>query len=1050
MPLAPRSQTMGAYLSYGITHEDRNNYIELFHMTKKNKNKKRLSKRKQKQSGGIVEQIVRLGTDKLQTYGMFKDTVDYLKDKRNSITSKITENSAIVTSKVNLDAMRSIADDPEKWKVFGNGSEEGRKDLKKLLRSGFSNEMIVQRSKIYYNDATRTFMDAMNQVASRPIAEVVHNIAMHNFDEFKELVNVSEGLSYKTFEEHLKSEFKDDRDLTECHYFGAVDGESPPHDVASFCMPEVNEHNHEDDKIDLVCYSLKEIQLYVKEQKASGVKKIPTYLYHEIKKKLPKADLQEYMSAMWVQAVEHYPTMEQGDIVIMSVVRMLYNYAIKHVAYLKEILSYTESLRQKVANITPQWIKNMLHRGKINMIYFMKSPRVMQTAVLISKFMRLVCCVWISTWGSINPALTFYNISKVLVEMAEPLAKSNPLFAIPYVWLKCIYNSSGIIDKLMNFNVFGAIIEIAKVIYYGSDAIISTFGFAGIMAYAMPFKIITGYDTKGLEEVWGNKEGELQNFGNTLMEKITGKQNVFGEIATGLNLVKQLNDDTWFIGFKAHFHEWLTMTMISIMPSSIVIAAMTLFAGMLGPTMLTAYVMMNNFVQLFYPGQNVILVMWTWAHRGSGMVYDIYPFKEIKHLFFFFKEMYYWITEVGKCGMMKIYNDYIAMYVDKDYDPSKVISYERCCMAEQVEKIQSIVKTEAINRQREKDEKAEEERIANKTKATEEAAKQEEAKDRLTSEIVVRKYEDAANDLSKNEYTRDEMMQEIEEINQKLLVLPEDDKSRKQYEQRLVYLQTEISKINTKIENLSKTVKTTSDSINSTMKTKLSNLLLKIKTQVALCNEKGIDCEKAFEFIVSDDEKKNTDKLRSKIDKIIKSTNVSYIDFENGVPQEFQEFQDDLKMLTIEKDMVQFAMEELVNRASKMIDDVKKKADTLKTEEMRRKKTLEITKDSQKLWDNYVALIPVLTSVNGFFSTFQHRDKTKKSMVEYIRKINFAKTSVGKKTGYEPGWLTNKFRKQRKTNTQRAQRRKDKKGESPDKGGKISRKIMFKQRRKTR
>ena len=309
---------------------------------------------------------------------------------------------------------------------------------------------------------------------------------------------------------------------------------------------------------------------------------------------------------------------------------------------------------------------------------------------------------------------------------------------------------------------------------------------------------------------------------------------------------------------------------------------MTLLAGMLGPTMLTAYVMMNNFVQLFYPGQNVILVMWTWAHRGSGMVYDIYPFKEIKHLFFFFKEMYYWITEVGKCGMMKIYNDYIAMYVDKDYDPSKVISYERCCMAEQVGKIRATVEKEVTKREEERLKLAAKEKGEKDAAAAAEGQKQALAQERLDAEHYDADYSKISDDLETNITERMSLEAKITDL--------ENDPAR---QDELAKEQEKLNAVNTKIETLEQNLALTQDKMMAPTRSFLTSKLKSVKDIFDSCSHGYSGCEEAMKYEI-----RYSDKPRfyEQLDKFyLKGTNYKAADLERDFPDEFEDFKNEIK-----------------------------------------------------------------------------------------------------------------------------------------------------------
>ena len=871
-------------------------------------------------AGWLAEQAMGKGFDYIKSTGN-----DYVKGKIGSFTEtslgkQVTgftsslvnrADQATAEAKINISAMRAIANDPEKWKNFGNGSEQGREDYLRLLESPISKEMMAQRCKIYYNDPTRVWMDAMDQVASQSKIQTLHGIASKNFDDFKTKLDVAEGMSYKTFEQHIKEQYTDDRNLENCIYFGGVDKDTPKHDVASFCMPEVVEHGHPN-KIDMLCFSLKEIQLYVKEQKAAGVQKIPTYMFAEIKQRLPRADIQPVMSHLWVEAIEIYPTFEKMDIVVMTIIRMLHRYATDHVPYMKEVLSYTEAIKEKVSSITPQWLKKILKKGKVNIIYFMKSPRVMQTAILFSQFLRLVCCVWISTWGRENPAMSFINIANVMIELAEPLANSNPLYALPYIWLKVAMKGGKVVGKLLSFDLMGAMFAACELILQSGDAINKTLGFSFSGVIAVPLKIILGWNVTQLNEVVGNYESYLSDLTNKAVQYVTGKGNVMGANNIGFELMNAMNGDAWTLQLKEHFSEWLTMFMVSIIPHGFLNKLLTLvITAFGGPVVLASYLKLADLVDLFYPGQNIIIVLYTASQKRGNMLMHTSPFKEMMIMYSFLHEIFLWISEVGKCGMMKIYYDYVAKYVEKDFNATKhkiaSQSFETCCMQDQVNKIKKKVQDEVNKREairieeetkmlKEKEVKEEEERTLAKGKA---------------NKAAILMLDEHEKELDKLEDRKEAIMREMKKAKGNEKKLTKLERELQEIEMKMPGVQEEINKLGVDLEGL----------VDET----LATLMDKATYGMDACLT-SLDCPKLEDYVFTADMSK--DKVREKIDKLLRNLSLDY----NHVKKspKFKDFERDLFELfssKVNRDAYQKAMENVMDEIVEIIKNIKEVVD---------------------------------------------------------------------------------------------------------------------------
>jgi len=875
----------------------------------------------------------------LERYKKYKkDALDYVADKAMVLGEKVNEKATLMKAQINVDSLKLIADDPEKWKIFGNGSEKSREQLKELIISGLTSEVIVKKSTQYFNESTQSFMSVMRAVAAKPRSEMVLGLVKQDYNTYKQTTNVSENKTFKMFEDEIKQEFKDDRDLTKCVFFGDVDERTPQHEIASFCMPEVNEPG--DGKcLYLVCYNLAELQAYVKGQKTAGFKKIPMYYLKEIREKLPNANLEEYMSDMMVQAIEHYPTFEKHDVVIMSIIRWLYNYALTHVPYLQETLSFTEGVRSRIASITPQWVKSMLKRGKISLIYFMKHPRVIKTAVLVSKFLRLVCCVWISTWSDPNPAMSFFNISKVLVEMAEPLALGNPFFAIPYIWLKIIYTSKGFVEKILSFNIWGAMWEAAKLIWKSGPAMLKTLGLAQYVIFCMPFKIFLGGDNAAdIAQGIGNMEGYTQEGLNKLAKMITGNDDTFGQVATGLKLVMQLNTENqneWYLNFRSHAHEWLTMTLISFLPHSLVNIFCLFCATQMGPATLAAYTVVDGFVQMFYPGENVFIVMLTWAQRRGNALHHIYPFKELVGLVEFMHELYLWMSEVGKCGMLKLYDDYIAPYVE-DIDPTaEKRSFAKCCMEKEVALIKETV-VERIKKD-EKDkldaEKAEKEKEKAEADAKAEAAAKEVEEKRIAT--IYRDYSLTKESIQDNAIELEKLQKQLLDVNEKLSQTNDDDLKKSDLLFQKETLEKDLVTIQTKIDNLKRTAEKLKSDKNTELKNNLTDILSELRLRVSNCETNSLKCRETNRLLNYEEAgiPDNDPRIKTKkIANILKLTGKTPEEthYYNDVRDEFKQFLDQIENLQFDK--------------NKLLELEVKNRDSLKSK-LERIKELESTAD---------------------------------------------------------------------------------------------------------
>ena len=825
-------------------------------------------RRSKKLQGGMVDWLVENTLHKGVNYAKQKGTayvtskvgdkfsrgLDYVQgeigvnfaEKYEGLKGSISSRADQITANVNKDAMRAMAKDQKKWEMFGKGGETARKDFLQLIDSEFSNEMIAQKSKMYYNDGTRIFMDAMFQVATKPKMELLHNMTVKNFADFKDKLDVADGLSYKTFEQHMKEDHNDERDLEQCHYFGGVDKNSQKHEVASFCMPEIVEHG-EPNKIDLICFNLKELQLYVQEQKALGVKMIPTYMFNEIKERLPNSDVQPFMSKLWIEAVEYYPTFDNTDIFIMTIIRMLHHYATEHIPYMKEVLSYTEAIGSTVASYTPEWVKKVLKKGKVSIIYFMKSPRVMQTAILVSKFFRLVCCVWISTWGMENPAMTFVNIATVLIEAAGPLAQADPIFTLPYAGLKVILKGGKVVGKLMNLDILGAVVAICELVWESKHAVFSTFGFTISTTVCLPFKLIAGWDVEKINMASGNPMDWMLSTANSVGTWFTGKKETFGKESISYQLANI--EEKWINELKENFSDWLTMCFVSFIPPWIVNKVLLLLVtGVAGPAGATAFLAISNFVELFYPGQNIVLVIFTAVQRKGTLVdhvmKNVYPFKDMMLIYSVLHEIFLWVSEVGKCGMKRIYDDYVGpVWEGSKFKPlTKKSDYAECCMSEQVKKIKLLVEEGAKRVQAEKDaaaKKAEGEALLKKNAAAEKAQAANIAE-------KVKSLEGTEAELTTLKEKEQKLNKDIEEAvkNGKTEIAAEK--------------KAELEKVKSDIHGAETNVETEEQKLDREVKTMFNNKVIFIESLITSCLNKQICMDLSQYFINAKDAKDST------------------------------------------------------------------------------------------------------------------------------------------------------------------------------------------------
>jgi hypothetical protein len=695
-------------------------YSKKKRFTRKNR---RVSKETRRQRGGF-EALASLGplamnyaVSKLETnaknylQSYIQDPVKAEEVTQTEVSKKnVSKKKKKESKQANVEAYEFMLD-KKNWDIFGDGNEASRLKLLKIMKSSLSWSDIKESVQPFLKDSTNTLMSTFNYVAKTPKSELIAETLVANFDDAKDDFQVSKGMSFNLFEKHVK-EGTDDRNLSKCIYIGNISENSPKHEIASFCLPEVNDDEAES-CTQLLCFNLKDLKQHVQEQKKKG-KQVLTFQFDEIIKKVPSArtTLNEYMSPIWVQMIETYPTQETTDVFVLGLISLCYNFARNNVPILSKVLQYTEGVGSKIASKTPEflkrWIGKMVKRGKVTLLYFAHNPAIVNACMAASKFFRLAACVYFST-ALMKEGKREYEMTRIAVklfEMAVPLARSNPLFALPYVWLKHAFSMKRVLGATLTppFFLLGGFWQMCLEIPTMADS--STTMVTGIssLVLMLPFRAITGNNGNELRLNALNPLAAAKGALSTTVFNWTGfniKDEGF-EMARNLESIQKtfvnrngvrVTTNESFL--QEHVHDCITLVGLQLIPSWLIDYMIAGVAGFFfGPPVAKGYLTVMELYKKVDPGgHNILLMMYKLATvSGTGsMVYNVYPLKEIRLIWAAMHEGIKWFTEVGGCMLKQIQQRY---FVQGSLFYRKFKDDELCCMADEVKAVHSQIEAD--------------------------------------------------------------------------------------------------------------------------------------------------------------------------------------------------------------------------------------------------------------------------------------------------------------------------------------------------------------------
>jgi hypothetical protein len=602
--------------------------------------------------------------------------------------------------------LKGIIKDPELWAAFGNGNDKMREKANEQLEFNYTN--LVAELTPHVKEGAVTFLKTVSNISTQSPEQLIKGIMENTFDTYKSQVFVAPNRKLDAYAEEIKKG-DDERDLTRCVYVGNATANTPKSQIASFCLPDLNV-NDETMTTNLLCYDLAELQEYVKQQKEQNITPIPTLHYDQIKRSFPHANdnFQRPMNPIWVDMIENYPVADKLDGLVIGLIHMVYEYAKTNIPILRTILPFGEKAYE---NWTPNMIKRWIRKGKMTFVYFMKNPLVVQSCLAMSKFLRLVVCVWLSTVGlnEDERQLELVKTASVLWEMVAPIAFTNPFVAIPYYWMDTAVKSVGCAYQLGTLDVGGFFSGcLLKLVKSGATtAWTSYFGYN--MAYMfIPFKAL--FSIFGSNE----KHGNIQTVAN-LWAYNPG--DAFKEAAEGTYLKKVLNQFVGYeilndasIGFKVaksletmsspfisqHLNEVTLFLWIQLIPTTYLdLLISKVLINFAPPKVKSAYMLFKKMMAYMYPegkgAANFFLVLYRFMsyRTDTSIIMNVYPFYELRLCGLFMHEVFLWFTDVGSCFINKMRVKWFKHNIHVD---------ATCCFKDEVGKVRSLVLAEQEKR----------------------------------------------------------------------------------------------------------------------------------------------------------------------------------------------------------------------------------------------------------------------------------------------------------------------------------------------------------------
>jgi hypothetical protein len=615
----------------------------------------------------------------------------------SKLTEKATEFAGFAVNKLagnTKQAFEAMAESKESWKMFGDGSETSREEMQQLLASDRPWSVVQTAIRDRFpdiNGASLKLVEAINYVSGTPSTEVAMNIAERfadTTDYLKKTSYVAPGLTMEMLMNSVK-EGNDGRDLSKCIYLGDASANSPKNEIASFCIPEIN-LDPANNCTFMLCYKLADLKKHVQSYKSIG-QPVPTMYYAELVRQFPSAvdTLGRDMSPEWVYVVEHYPNLDSVDAFVLGLIGMCYTFARDSVPVLGTMLRFTEGVANKVYEKTPERVKSMVKKlvkqGKVTLMTFAHNPLIVQGCIALSKFLRLVTCIYFSTTDKDGP--TFLEVLMYSKSMLEPLARSNPIAAVVFSYVRTLSSVKDIALNARNLNVWGLFTSVFSLGGNALDAGVASYFGTSSMVLMLPYRIIM------------QQAKEFQDFQYGVGNFTSGMKQMFGSFGLmdkdlGYDLGQKLEQGSGYL--RENVHDLITLLLIQTFPPKIINQFVTIVLGsMFGPSVVTAFQGLMMIVKKMFPGNkepNIVMVLYKFASAsassGSSMLLNIYPFYELRLIALCTQEMLHWCTDVGRCALIKLRIKYNIM-AEGLADPGV-----KCCMAEEVGRVRDTILNE--------------------------------------------------------------------------------------------------------------------------------------------------------------------------------------------------------------------------------------------------------------------------------------------------------------------------------------------------------------------